>query len=98
MLELVAHQNKAQLANSPSTDGTAPDLAIATVGWVKEKAITVPDGKKLKTYSATVVSDVTWNGTQIVVKKMVLEFTNGVLTAVKNASSNTINTVAYNAN
>ena len=90
-----AQQNKAQLTNSPSTDGTAPDLAIATVGWVKEKAITVPDGKELKTYYATIVSDVTWNGTQIVVKKMVLEFTNGVLTAVKNASSNTINTVAY---
>lgn len=94
---LEAPQNSAQLTESPSTDG-APDLAIATVGWVKGKAITVPDGKELKTYSATVVSDVTWNGTQIVAKKMVLEFTNGVLTAVKNASSTTINTVAYNAN
>lgn len=70
-------------------------MAIATVGWVKEKAITVPDGKKLKTYDATFVSDVTWNGTQIVVNKMTLEFTNGVLTAVKNASPNKINTVAY---
>ena len=95
ILEIVAHQNKAQLANSPSTDGTAPDLAIATVGWVKEKAITVPDGKKLKTYDATFVSDVTWNGTQIIVNKMTLEFTNGVLTAVKNASPNKIDTVAY---
>lgn len=95
IFQIVATQNQAQLANSPSTDGTAPDLAIATVGWVKEKAITVPDGKTLKTYSATVVSDVTWNGTQIVVDKRTLEFTNGVLTAVKNASPNKINTVAY---
>ena len=98
ILQIVASPNKAQLANSPSTDGTAPDLAIATVGWVKEKAITVPDGKALKTYDATFVSDVTWNGTQIIVNKRTLEFTNGVLTAVKNASPNKINTVAYNAN
>lgn len=42
---LEAPQNSAQLTESPSTDGSAPDLAIATVGWVKEKAITVPDGK-----------------------------------------------------
>lgn len=60
---LEAPQNAAQLTESPSTDGTAPNLAIATVGWVKEKAITVPDGKELKTYDATFVSDVTWNGT-----------------------------------
>lgn len=97
ILQIVASPNKAQLANSPSTDGTAPDNAIATVGWVKEKAITVPDGKELKTYYATVVSDVTWNGTQIIVNKKTLEFTNGVLTAVKNASPNKIDTVAYNA-
>lgn len=95
IFEIVASPNKAQLANSPSTDGTAPDLAIATVGWVKEKALTVPDGKKLKTYDATFVSDVTWNGTQIIVNKRTLEFTNGVLTAVKNASPNKIDTVAY---
>lgn len=95
ILQLVASPNKAQLANSPSTDGSAPDLAIATVGWVKEKAITVPDGKELKTYYATIVSDVTWNGTQIIVNKRTLEFTNGVLTAVKNASPNKIDTVAY---
>ena len=92
---IIAQQNKARLEVSPSTDGTAPDLAIATVGWVKEKAITVPDGKELKTYYATVVSDVTWNGTQIIVNKKTLEFTNGVLTAVKNASPNKIDTVAY---
>lgn len=91
---LEAPQNAAQLTESPSTDG-APDLAIATVGWVKGKAITVPDGKELKTYYATVVSDVTWNGTQIIVNKRTLEFTNGVLTAVKNASPNKIDTVAY---
>ena len=70
-------------------------MAIATVGWVKEKALTVPDGKQLKTYNVTFVSDVTWDGTKIVVKKLVLEFTKGVLTAVKNGASTTINTVAY---
>ena len=93
-----AQQNKAKLTNSPSTDGTAPDLAIATVGWVKEKAITVPDGKELKTQNITVVTNVTWNGTQIVVEKKNLEFTNGVLTDWGYVSSSKINTVAYNAN
>lgn len=88
-------QNQAQLANSPSTDGTAPNLAIATVGWVKEKALTVPDGKTPKTQNVTLVSNVTWNGTQLVIQKQTLEFSNGVLTNVTNATSGTINTIAY---
>lgn len=97
ILQLVASPNQAQLANSPSTDGDAPNLAIATVGWVKEKAITVPDGKTTKTQNVTIVSDVQWNGTQIVVKKQKLEFSNGVLTNVSTAADGIINTVAYNA-
>ena len=57
--------------------------------------MTVPEGKELKTYDATFVSDVTWNGTQIVVKKQKLEFTKGVLTNVTNVANGTIDTVAY---
>ena len=98
IFEIVAAQNQAQLANSPSTDGSAPDLAIATVGWVKEKAITVPDGKTTKTQDVTIVSDVQWNGTQLRIKKQKLEFSNGVLTNVSTAADGIINTVAYNAN
>lgn len=98
ILQLVASPNQAQLANSPSTDGDAPNLAIATVGWVKEKAITVPDGKTTKTQDVTIVSDVQWNGTQLRIKKQKLEFSNGVLTNVSTAADGIINTVAYNAN
>lgn len=97
ILQLVASPNKAQLANSPSTDGTAPDLAIATVGWVKEKAITVPDGKTTKTQNIQFVSDVTWDGTRIVVSKKTMEFSNGVLTNVTTNNPSYITTVAYNA-
>ena len=98
ILQLVASPNQAQLANSPSTDGDAPDLAIATVGWVKEKAITVPDGKTTKTQDVTIVSDVQWNGTQLRIKKQKLEFSNGVLTNVSTAADGIIDTVAYTAN
>lgn len=72
-------------------------MAIATVGWVKEKAITVPDGKTLQTKDVTIVSDVQWDGTQIRIKKQKLEFSNGVLTNVSNVADGAINTVAYNA-
>lgn len=91
---LKAPENSALLQNQP-TDTNEESFAIATCGYVRKNAITIPDGKELKTYSMTVVSDVTWNGTQIVVQKKTFEFTKGVLTAVKNAASNTINTVAY---
>ena len=85
------------MTESPSTDGTAPNLAIATVGWVKDKAITVPDGKTAQTKDVTFVSDVTWDGNQIIVKKQKLEFSSGVLTNVSNVSPSYITTVAYNA-
>ena len=85
------------MTESPSTDGSAPNLAIATVGWVKEKAITVPDGKTAQTKDVTIVSDVQWNGTQIRIKKQKLEFSNGVLTNVVTVADGTINTVAYDA-
>lgn len=97
IFQIVASQNQAQLANSPSTDGDAPDLAIATVGWVKEKAITVPDGKTTKTQNIQFVSDVTWDGTRIVVRKKTMEFSNGVLTNVTTNNPSYITTVAYNA-
>lgn len=43
------------------------------------------------------MSDVTWDGTQIRIKKQKLEFSNGVLTNVSNVADGAINTVAYNA-
>ena len=91
---LTANANNSKLSNQP-TETNEDSLAIATCGYVQKNAITIPDGKELKTYDVTFVSDVTWDGTKIVVKKSVLEFTKGVLTAVKNAASSTINTVAY---
>lgn len=89
-----ANANNSKLANQP-TETSEDSLAIATCGYVQKNAITIPEGKELKTYYATVVSDVTWDGTKIIVKKMTLEFTKGVLTSVKTAASTTINTVAY---
>lgn len=94
IIHLNATANKARLTNQP-TDTGKESLAIATCGYVQKNALTVPDGKELKTYDAAFVSDVKWDGTKIIVNKRVLEFTNGVLTAVKNAASNTIDTVAY---
>lgn len=91
---LAAAANNAKLYNQP-TDTNEDSLAIATCGYVQKNAITTPEGKELKTYDATFVSDVTWDGTKIIVRKMTLEFTKGVLTAVKNAASRTIDTVAY---
>ena len=91
---LSAAANNSKLANQP-TDTDENSLAIATCGYVQKNAITIPNGKELKTYDITFVSDVRWDGTKIIVNKRVLEFTKGVLTAVKNAASTTINTVAY---
>ena len=94
LVRLNATANKAKLTSQP-TETAEGSLAIATCGYVQKNSLTVPEGKELKTYYATVVSDVTWDGTKIIVKKMTLEFTKGVLTAVKNAAQSTIDTVAY---
>ena len=91
---ITADANNAMLAKQP-TDTNEDSLAIATCGYVQKNAITTPEGKELKTYNVTFVSDVKWDGTKIIVEKRVLEFTKGVLTAVKNAASRTIDTVAY---
>ena len=93
---LAASANNSKLANQP-TDTDENSLAIATCGYVQKNAITIPNGKELKTQNITVVTNVTWNGTQIVVEKKNLEFTNGVLTDWGYVSSSKINTVAYNA-
>lgn len=94
LLQLTAPQNRAVLLNPPSADCDVTN-AIATVGWVKEKALTVPDGKTPQTQTITLVTNVTWNGTQLVIQKKNLEFSNGVLTNVTNATNGTIDTVAY---
>lgn len=91
---LAASANNSKLANQP-TDTDENSRAIATCGYVQKNAITIPNGKELKTYDITYVSDVTWDGTKIIVKKRVLEFTKGVLTAERSAASTTIKTVAY---
>lgn len=92
-----ANANNSKLANQP-TDTNENSLAIATCGYVQKNAITIPEGKTLQTQNITVVTNVTWNGTQLVIEKKNLEFTNGVLTDWRYASSSKIDTVAYNAN
>ena len=94
LVHLNASSNNARLTNQP-TDTGVESLAIATCGYVQKNAITIPEGKTLQTKNITIVSDVQWNGTQIIVKKQNLEFTKGVLTNVTNAANGIINTVAY---
>ena len=92
-----ANANNSRLANQP-TETNENSLAIATCGYVQKNAITIPEGKTLQTQNITVVTNVTWNGTQLVIEKKNLEFTNGVLTDWRYVSSSKIDTVAYNAN
>lgn len=94
---LTADANNAMLSKQP-TQTNEDSLAIATCGYVQKNAITLPEGKTPITQDVTIVSDVTWDGTRIVVNKKKLEFSKGVLTAVTNLATSYINTVAYNAN
>lgn len=88
-LYINAPTNKVTLTRSPNS--SAPKLAVATVGWCYD---TLLSGQ---TTALTSVSDVTWNGTQLVINKKKLSYNKGLLTAVTNATTTYIDTVTYTA-
>lgn len=94
-ITLDAAANNAKLTAQP-TDNSDTSLAIATVGYVKKNAITVDEGDIPKTGTLNLVTNVLWNGTQIVIEKTEYEFKNGVLIgAALSPTRTTIDTVAY---
>ena len=71
------------------TDGSGH---IATTD---ETPISLPSGTTGQTTSLTVVTGISWNGTQIVATRTQLNFTNGVLTGTTSQSNTTINTISF---
>lgn len=91
--------------HSPDNQG-AVSFGLAANKWLKSDAsghitttndtvISVPSGTTPSTSNVEVVTGVTWNGTQIVVARKRLRFTNGIYTGATNLTNTTINTVAY---
>lgn len=94
-VDLNAPANKATLTNHP-TDTTTTSKAIATVGYCQEKFLAAPPtGYTPTTSNITVVTGVSWNGTQIVATRTQLRFYKGVFVGTTNQTNETINTVAY---
>lgn len=92
---LNAPVNGAKLTNHP-TDTTTTSKAIATVGYCQEKFLaTPPSGYTPTTSNITVVTGISWNGTQIVATRTQLRFYKGVFVGTTNQTNETINTVAY---
>lgn len=91
--------------HSPDEQG-ALSFGLASGSWVKtdaaghltttnESVISVPTDVTPQTVTVTVVADVSWNGTSIVITKNNLNFTNGILTSITDATGNSIATVPY---
>lgn len=111
-LMLDAGADHALLVNEPS-DTTQQDHAIATVGWVRRNAIAPDSTKKGYVYMdggqlsykdsavsnvKTVVTGISWNGTQIVATRENWTLTNGLVTKTASATPQTINTTTYTGN
>lgn len=91
---------------SPDQQG-AVSFGLAGNKWVKTDAsghltttssddvVTIPNYKAGLTMGIIVVTGVTWNGSDIVVSRTQLDFTNGVLTGTTNKNSTKIGTVPY---
>lgn len=65
------------------------------ITYTNDTPIALPSGTTGKSQTVTVVTGLSWNGTQLVATRSNLTFTNGALTNVASASNTTINTVAY---
>lgn len=87
-IDLKAPVNQAKLANQP-TDTSTNSLAIATCGYVNSRLSGVTNN------AFKVVTNVTWNGTQIVIASSNLNIQNGVIKRITANANTTINTVAY---
>lgn len=89
-ITLASTANCVQLSVSP--DASAPDEAVATVGWCKD---TLLSGYTNST-GLDLVTDVTWNGTTLQKKTRKFKFKNGLVTSVGSETTTTIDTpVAY---
>lgn len=60
-----------------------------------DQPVALPSGTTGQSATITVLTGLSWNGTQLVASRSNLTYTNGVLTGVASASNITINTVAY---
>ena len=91
--------------HSPDAQG-AVSFGLTASKWVKtdssghltttnDTPVSIPSNKTGQTTNITLVTGVTWNGTQLVVARTQLNFTNGVLTGTTSQSNTTIATVAY---
>ena len=78
--------NKVVLENSPTS--SAPDNAVATVGWCKD---TLLSGYTNST-GLNIVTDVTWNGTTLQMKRRLFKFKGGLVDSVGNETTSTIDT------
>lgn len=82
--------------------GLSPNRFVKTdanghlVSLHDSEVVVLPDGETGTSATIPFVSDVSWNGTQLVITKQQLVFTNGILTAWQVATGKTINTVTYN--
>lgn len=82
------------------------EFGFAANKWVKtdgtgrlttsdETPVALPAGTTGLTGDITYVTNITWNGTQLVIEKYKAHFTNGVWTSYTKQTNQTINTVAY---
>ena len=89
-----------------NNSGTAQYTTLTASKWVKtdsngrltttdDKVVTIASNKTGQTTNIDVVTGVTWNGTQLVVARKQLSFSNGVLTSTTNLTNTKIDTVAY---
>ncbi len=87
-IDIKAPANQAKLNVQP-TDTATDSLAIATCGYVNSQLSGVTNN------AFKVVTNVTWNGTQIVIASSNLNIQNGVIKRITANANTTINTVAY---
>ena len=96
-----------QTVDGHSPDGNgAVSFGLAASKWVKtdssghlttasDEPVTIPSNVTGQTLNVTVVTSISWNGTQLVAERRQLNFTNGVLTGRTALANTTIDTVAY---
>ena len=91
--------------HSPDENG-AVSFGLAASKWVKtdssghlattnDTPVTLPSGTTGQTGSMTFVTGVSWNGTQLVISRVTITFTNGVATSYTTLANQTIDTVAF---
>ena len=91
--------------HSPNANG-AVSFGLTASKWVKtdssghltttnDKVVTIASNQTGQTTNVTLVTGVTWNGTQLVVARTQLNFSGGVLTGTTSQTNTTIGTVAY---